>query len=194
MARTGLFVGSSYVDDDDFSRRNDDARHDDDDRNHRHHHTSSPKGCCVTYWALRSICVTVTAGAVTNGSIAGSADTSWHSEAGCEAVPQALRAATVPASFSFSSSVPHGVSSYGFSQVPPSGMRGPLVVSMSTTLVTVQSGEDPYVEALRITNGHPGSFGLTRGTQFALAVAFFVIGGIGCLVPIGVVCWVRACI
>lgn len=187
---SGIFLGSPYLDDDDFSTRDDDYhRYDDDDNFNHHHHHKTMKGVCVTFWALRSVCVTVTI-----GTGAAAADRSWHNEAGCEGIPQALRAATVPPELKLGSTAPFGVSSYGYEQVPAQGNRGPSVVSLSSTRVTVRSGGDPYVEAVRLTNGSPTSFGLTRATQFAIAVAFFVIGGIGCAIPIGILCWVRACV
>lgn len=121
---------------------------------------------CTTTWILSSVCLVMDA---TNARIDSTA------AGGCVVLDSFLLSTNAVPSGVVYDSTTH-LSRYGYSMIAaPSNY-------LDNVEVTVRSVKDPYVTALRITDGSLG-FGLTQGQKFATGIVLISLGSFFLLLP-----------
>lgn len=111
---------------------------------------------CYQYVQLNRVCLVV-------NPTTKLVDYSWNNNPGC-----------APAGSVYSPGATNGVGVAGYKAVnsPPSSVFW----GSAMDYVVIRSSQDPYVTAVRVTNGYPGSFGLTVGAKVGIGIGLLVAG------------------
>lgn len=121
---------------------------------------------CTTWFTLSNICFVL-------DPSTGKLDTSWTAgsgNSGC--IPQTANG--FPSSLWGAAFVNNGVGPFGYT----ASSSQPSQVSWGSLRVTVRSSADPWVDAVRLTSGNPGSFGLSTASKVAIGFGL-IFSGLG---------------